>query len=125
MKTNDMKPIAGLFGDSIEHLNKLTVKPELFDEIMNIINEHSSELPAGTFLASDPVESFLHERAYEDVVKDIIDLVNDKMDEPVYVCPHCGYKMLDGEDEDCGDCGCPSCRRIIDWSDYEEDDILI
>ena len=38
-----------------------------------------------------------------------------------YKCPYCDYEMLDGEDEDCGDCGCPSCRRIIDWSDYEED----
>jgi len=41
-----------------------------------------------------------------------------------YKCPYCDYEMLEGEDEDCGDCGCPSCRRIIDWSDYEEDDIL-
>jgi len=35
-----------------------------------------------------------------------------------YKCPYCGYEMLDGEEEDCGDCGCPSCRHIIDWEDF-------
>jgi rubrerythrin len=33
----------------------------------------------------------------------------------LYVCPHCGYEMSAGEEEDVGDCGCPSCRRIIEW----------
>ena len=36
--------------------------------------------------------------------------------EPEYICPHCGYEMLDeNEAEGAVDCGCPSCRCIIDW----------
>jgi len=35
-----------------------------------------------------------------------------------YICPYCDYEMLDGEEDDCGDCGCPSCRHIIDWEDF-------
>ena len=34
-----------------------------------------------------------------------------------YICPYCGYEMLDGEEDDTSDCGCPSCRKLIDWED--------
>ena len=37
-----------------------------------------------------------------------------------YTCPYCGYEMLDeSEAESTCDCGCPSCRRIIDWEESE------
>ena len=32
-----------------------------------------------------------------------------------YICPYCSYEMLEGEEDDTSDCGCPSCRRLIDW----------
>jgi|GEM_PF-4128038 len=35
-----------------------------------------------------------------------------------YTCPYCGYEMPEDEAESCCDCGCPSCRRYIDWEDY-------
>ncbi len=37
-----------------------------------------------------------------------------------YTCPHCGYEMPEDEAESCCDCGCPSCRRYIDWSDFPD-----
>ena len=43
-----------------------------------------------------------------------------------YTCPYCGEEMTEEEAESAYDCGCGSCRRTIDWSDYpdqiEEDD---
>jgi len=40
--------------------------------------------------------------------------------EPIeYICPWCDYNFLDeSEAESAVDEGCPSCRKIIDWSDY-------
>ena len=32
-----------------------------------------------------------------------------------YICPWCDYRMDEDEAEDTGDCGCPSCRKIIEW----------
>ena len=37
-----------------------------------------------------------------------------------YQCPHCGYFMPEDEAEGCCDCGCPSCRKYIDWSDHQD-----
>ena len=38
---------------------------------------------------------------------------------PKYTCPYCDYHFLDeSEAESAVDEGCPSCRKIIDWSDY-------
>lgn len=37
-----------------------------------------------------------------------------------YTCPYCGYEMPEEEADGCCDCGCPSCRRYIDWSDYPD-----
>ena len=36
-------------------------------------------------------------------------------DDPEYICPWCNYEMDEDEAEDTGDCGCPSCRKIIEW----------
>lgn len=42
-----------------------------------------------------------------------------------YICPYCDYEMLDEDEaESTIDCGCPSCRRIIDWSDWIEPEEL-
>ena len=63
-KKYDLEPIAGLFGDSIEQLKDLIVKPE-------------------------------------------------------YICPWCDETLTEDEAEDTSDCGCPCCRRIIDWEETE------
>ena len=36
-----------------------------------------------------------------------------------YICPYCGYEMNEDEAESAVDCGCPSCRHIIDWEESE------
>jgi len=36
-----------------------------------------------------------------------------------YICPYCDYIMDEEEADSTCDCGCPSCRKIIDWEDYE------
>ena len=35
-----------------------------------------------------------------------------------FICPYCNYMMLEGEEEDTSDCGCPSCRKLIDWEQF-------
>lgn len=60
-------------------------------------------------------------------MKPIVDLMgknikkmNDILGVKTYECPYCDYVMLDeSEAESAVDCGCPSCRRIIDWEEPE------
>ena len=42
--------------------------------------------------------------------------------EPIeYICPWCDYNFLDeSEAESAVDCGCPSCRKIVDFSDFDD-----
>jgi len=36
-------------------------------------------------------------------------------------CPYCGEEIEESLWEDMGDIGCPSCRRLFDIEDYEQD----
>ena len=37
----------------------------------------------------------------------------------MYQCPYCDEELTESEAEGAVDCGCPSCRRIIDWEESE------
>ena len=40
---------------------------------------------------------------------------------PPKICPWCDYQFLDeSEAESAVDCGCPSCRKIVDFSDFDD-----
>ncbi len=49
-----------------------------YNDIMEILRTNASVFHAGSVLASDPEEIYLHERAFEDVAKDIVNLVDNK-----------------------------------------------
>ena len=34
-----------------------------------------------------------------------------------WICPHCGEELTEEEAEDTSDCGCPACRKLIDWEE--------
>ena len=36
-----------------------------------------------------------------------------------YICPYCDERLTENEAEGAVDCGCPSCRHIIDWEESE------
>lgn len=36
-------------------------------------------------------------------------------------CPYCGEDLNEQEAEQVCDCGCPSCRRMFDLEDYEDE----
>jgi len=38
----------------------------------------------------------------------------------IYTCPYCSYEMPEDEADSTCDCGCPLCRHIIHWEDWDE-----
>lgn len=39
-----------------------------------------------------------------------------------YKCPYCGEILTEEEGDQVCDCGCPSCRRAFELTDFEIDD---